>query len=66
MKCILDSMNKTEVRFKSENHTTASKKTGYDEYTDVDVPVASVTIRRSQWEQMGRPNEVHIEDYTGR
>jgi hypothetical protein len=62
IKVILDSVNKREVRFKSEAITTVSTPEGYTSMKDVDHPTATVTLMRAEWEKRGRPNVMHVED----
>jgi hypothetical protein len=60
MKCLLDSMNKSEVRFKSEHVEVVHTKI-YDGVIDTDKPVVTITVRRIYWESIGRPNVMHAD-----
>jgi len=56
----LDSVNKSQVRFKSEE-TIDREIDGWNPEGKVrSVPAAIITIDRQVWEEMDRPNVMHV------
>lgn len=59
---VLDSVNKTQVRFKSTEVAQYPGGPWSAEGATRDIPLGTATLERAEWERMGRPNELHIAD----